>query len=138
MSTVSLQYTKLIGETDMSNEATFGQRVQALRVEKRMGIRELGRALDISAMHISNLEKGKSMPSSDLVEKIAAELQGDLDELLHLADQLDPAVVNVIQSNPYTVPSLLRSAKNLTPEQWAKLQKQVEKMAKANATEGED
>ena len=121
----------------MSNEATFGQRVQALRVEKRMGIRELGRALDISAMHISNLEKGKSMPSSDLVEKIAAELQGDLDELLHLADQLDPAVVNVIQSNPYTVPSLLRSAKNLTPEQWAKLQKQVEKMAKANAIEGE-
>jgi len=138
MSTVSLQYTKLIGETSMSNEATFGQRVQALRVEKRMGIRELGRALDISAMHISNLEKGKSMPSSDLVEKIAAELQGDLDELLHLADQLDPAVVNVIQSNPYTVPSLLRSAKNLTPQQWAKLQKQVEKMAKANATEGED
>ena len=121
----------------MSIEATFGQRVQALRVEKRMGIRELGRALDISAMHISNLEKGKSMPSSDLVERIAAELQGDLDELLHLADQLDPAVVNVIQSNPYTVPSLLRSAKNLTPEQWAKLQKQVEKMAKANATEGE-
>ena len=137
MSTVSLQYTKLIGETSMSNEATFGQRVQALRVEKRMGIRELGRAVDISAMHISNLEKGKSMPSSDLVEKIAAELQGDLDELLHLADQLDPAVVNVIQSNPYTVPSLLRTAKNLTPEQWAKLQKQVEKMAKANATEGE-
>ena len=121
----------------MSNEATFGQRVQALRVEKRMGIRELGRALDISAMHISNLEKGKSMPSSDLVEKIAAELQGDLDELLHLADQLDPAVENVIQSNPYTVPSLLRSAKNLTPQQWAKLQKQVEKMAKANAIEGE-
>ena len=128
----------MIGETDMNNEATFGQRVQALRVEKRMGIRELGRALDISAMHISNLEKGKSMPSSDLVEKIAAELQGDLDELLHLADQLDPAVVNVIQSNPYTGPSLLRTAKNLTPQQWAKLQKQVEKMAKANATEGED
>ena len=128
----------MIGETDMSHEATCGQRVQALRVEKRMGIRELGRALDISAMHISNLEKGKSMPSSDLVEKIAAELKGDLDELLHLADQLDPAVVNVIQSNPYTVPSLLRSAKNLTPQQWAKLQKQVEKMAKANATEGED
>ena len=121
----------------MNNETTFGQRVQALRVEKRMGIRELGRALDISAMHISNLEKGKSMPSSGLVEKIAAELQGDLDELLHLADQLDPAVVNVIQSNPYTVPSLLRSAKNLTPQQWAKLQKQVEKMAKANATEGD-
>ena len=120
----------------MNAEVDFGSRVLMLRTEKRMGIRELGRALGVSAMHISNLEKGKSMPSPELVEKIAQVLEGDLDELLHLADQLDPAVVNVIQSNPYTVPSLLRSAKSLTPEQWAKLQKQVEKMAKLNA--GED
>ena len=117
----------------MNAEVDFGSRVLMLRTEKRMGIRELGRALGVSAMHISNLEKGKSMPSPELVEKISQVLEGDLDELLHLADQLDPAVVNVIQNNPYTVPSLLRSAKSLTPEQWAKLQKQVEKMAKLNA-----
>jgi len=135
MSTVSLQYTKLTSLVglEMNGEVDFGSRVLMLRTDKRMGIRELGRALGVSAMHISNLEKGKSMPSPELVEKIAQVLEGDLDELLHLADQLDPAVVNVIQSNPYTVPSLLRSAKNLTPEQWAKLQKQVEKMAKLNA-----
>ena len=135
MSTVSLQYTKLTSLVglEMNGEVDFGSRVLMLRTDKRMGIRELGRALGVSAMHISNLEKGKSMPSPELVEKIAQVLEGDLDELLHLADQLDPAVVNVIQNNPYTVPSLLRSAKNLTPEQWAKLQKQVEKMAKLNA-----
>ena len=135
MSTVSLQYTRLASLVglEMNGEVDFGSRVLMLRTDKRMGIRELGRALGVSAMHISNLEKGKSMPSPELVEKIAQVLEGDLDELLHLADQLDPAVVNVIQSNPYTVPSLLRSAKNLTPEQWAKLQKQVEKMAKLNA-----
>ena len=135
MSTVSLQYTRLarLVGLEMNDEVDFGSRVLMLRTDKRMGIRELGRALGVSAMHISNLEKGKSMPSPELVEKIAQVLEGDLDELLHLADQLDPAVVNVIQSNPYTVPSLLRSAKNLTPEQWAKLQKQVEKMAKLNA-----
>ena len=135
MSTISLQYTKLTSLVglEMNGEVDFGSRVLMLRTDKRMGIRELGRALGVSAMHISNLEKGKSMPSPELVEKIAQVLEGDLDELLHLADQLDPAVVNVIQSNPYTVPSLLRSAKNLTPEQWAKLQKQVEKMAKLNA-----
>ena len=135
MSTVSLQYTKLTSLVglEMNGEVDFGSRVLMLRTDKRMGIRELGRALGVSAMHISNLEKGKSKPSPELVEKIALVLEGDLDELLHLADQLDPAVVNVIQNNPYTVPSLLRSAKNLTPEQWAKLQKQVEKMAKLNA-----
>ena len=111
---------------------TFGDTLKALRSEKRMGVRELGRAVGISAMHISNLEKGKSMPSAELVEKLAAELEGDLDELLHLADQIDPAVVDVIQSQPQVIPSFLRSAKNLTPEQWEKLQKQVAKMAKEN------
>ena len=111
---------------------TFGDTLKALRSEKRMGVRELGRAVGISAMHISNLEKGKSMPSAELVEKLAAELEGDLDELLHLADQIDPAVVDVIQSQPQDIPSFLRSAKNLTPEQWEKLQKQVARMAKEN------
>ena len=114
---------------------TFGDTMKALRSEKRMGVRELGRAVGISAMHISNLEKGKSMPSAELVEKLAAELEGDLDELLHLADQIDPAVVDVIQSQPQVIPSFLRSAKNLTPEQWEKLQKQVAKMAKENANQ---
>ena len=56
----------------------------------------------------------------------------NVDEMLHLADQIDPEVAGVIQSNPYSAPSLLRTAKSLTPEQWEKLQKQVEKMAKEN------
>ena len=110
------------------SELGFGERVAGLRSDKQMGLRELGRAVDISAMHIANLEKGKSMPSPELVTKLAAVLDGDLDELLHLADQIDPAVVQVIQSNPQSVPSFLRSAKDLTPEQWQTLQKQVDKM----------
>ena len=113
-------------------DQSFGGLLKTLRSEKRMGVRELGRAVGISAMHISNLEKGKSMPSAELVEKLAAELEGDLDQLLNLADQIDPAVVDVIQSNPQVVPSFLRSAKTLTPEQWEKLQKQVMKMAREN------
>jgi len=112
------------------SELGFGETVANLRANKQMGLRELGRAVDISAMHISNLEKGKSMPSPELVTKLAAVLGGDLDELLHLADQIDPAVVDVIQNNPQSVPSFLRSAKDLTPEQWEALQKQVDKMNK--------
>ena len=112
------------------SELGFGEAVASLRANKQMGLRELGRAVDISAMHISNLEKGKSMPSPELVTKLAAVLDGDLDELLHLADQIDPAVVVVIQNNPQSVPSFLRSAKDLTPEQWQALQRQVDKMNK--------
>ena len=109
--------------------ATLADKIKELRAEKRIGIRELGRMVDVSGMHISNLEKGKSAPSPELVRKLAAALETDVDELLHLADLVDPEAVNVIQNNPFAVPAFLRSAKNLTPEQWAELQKQVEKMS---------
>ena len=112
-------------------ETTLGEKISALRAEQRIGLRELGRAVGVTAMHISNLEKGKSMPSPELVQKLAKTLDANLDELLYLADQVDPDVVDVIQSNPYSVPNFLRSAKNLTPEQWEALQKQVDKMAKS-------
>ena len=114
----------------MARKTTFADRLKALRTDKHMGIRELGRAVDVTGMHISNLEKGKSAPSSDLVGKLAEVLDANVDELLYLADQVDPEVVDVIHSNPLTVPTFLRSAKNLTPEQWEKLQKQVDKMNK--------
>ena len=114
----------------MAHKTTFADRLKALRTDKPMGIRELGRAVDVTGMHISHLEKGKSAPSSDLVGKLAEVLDANVDELLYLSDQVDQEVVDVIHSNPLTVPSFLRSAKNLTPEQWSKLQKQVDKMNK--------
>ena len=116
----------------MVKKISFGQRVKELRLDKEIGLRELGRLVDISAMHISNLEKERVMPSSELVTKIAKTLEGDVDELLHLARLIDPEVANVIHENPYHVPNLLRSAKTLTAEQWEKLQKQAERMSKQN------
>ena len=37
-------------------------------------------------------------------------------------------MVDVIHQNPLAIPNFLRSAKNMTPEQWELLQKQVEQM----------
>ena len=112
----------------MSSDTTFAGKLAALRAEQKMGIRELGRAVGVTGMHISNLEKGKSAPSAELVLKLAEALQANADELLYLADQVSPEVVDVIHQNPLAVPNFLRSAKNLTPEQWELLQKQVEQM----------
>ena len=112
----------------MNDRHTFAERLGKLRAERRMGIRELGRAVGVTGMHISNLEKGKSAPSAELVLKLADALDTNADELLYLADQVSPEVVGVIHQNPLTIPNFLRSAKNLTPEQWELLQKQVEQM----------
>ena len=117
------------------NAQKFSQRLKQLRSEANMGVRELGRALDVTGMHISNMEKGKSMPSPELTRKIATVLNTNVDELLKLANQVDPEVIDVIQSNHQAIPSLLRSAKNLTPEQWETLKQQVEEMTGQDSNE---
>ena len=114
----------------MNNKTTFADVLYRLRAEKKMGIRELGRAVGVTGMHISNLEKGKSAASAELVLKLAAALDANADELLYLADQVAPEVVEVIQSNHQAIPNFLRSAKDLSPQQWEQLQKQVDKMTK--------
>lgn len=116
----------------MTDKITLASRLKELRTSKNMGIRELGRAVDVTGMHISNVEKGKSMPSPELIQKIARVLDTNVDELQYLADQVDPEVVDVIHNNPVAVPSFLRSAKNLTPEQWEALKDQVESMEKGD------
>ena len=112
----------------MSLHMTFAEKLSTLRAEQSMGVRELGRSVGVTGMHISNLEKGKSAPSAELVLKLAETLEANVDELLYLADQVSPEVVDVIHQNPLAIPNFLRSAKNLTPEQWELLQKQVEQM----------
>ena len=114
---------------------TFSQRLKQLRSDANMGVRELGRALDVTGMHISNMEKGKSMPSPELTRKIATVLNTNVDELLKLANQVDPEVIDVIRSNHQAIPSLLRSAKNLTAEQWELLKQQVEEMTGQDSNE---
>ena len=108
---------------------TFADYLKDLRTNKRIGVRELGRACDVTGMHISNMEKSKSLPSPELIVKLARALEADVDEMSHRADHIAPEVVGVIQNQPKAVPNFLRSAKNLTPGQWAQLQKQVEAMA---------
>ena len=107
----------------------FAQYLKGLRTEQRIGVRELGREVGVTGMHISNMEKGKSLPSPALIVKLAEALGTDVDEMSHQANQIAPEIVGVIQNQPKAVPNFLRSAKDLTPEQWEMLQKQVDSMA---------
>ena len=115
---------------------SLGKKIKELREEKRISIRELGRRTDVTGMHISNLEKGKVNASPELVSRIAATLESDTDELLHLAGLVDPVVIDVIQKNPIVIPYFLMSAKNLSPEQWQKMQKYLDAMKKFQAHKG--
>ena len=99
-------------------------------------MRGLAKAVDVSPMHISNIEKGFTKGSSELIAKIARALETDVDSLLHIADRVDPEVVEVIQQNPQAVPSFLRSAKNLSADDWEKMQAYLEKLKKGGKSGG--
>ena len=55
-------------------------------------------------------------------------MDADVDEMSYQADHIAPEVVDVIQNQPKAVPNFLRSAKDLTPEQWSVLQQQLDSM----------
>lgn len=58
-----------IDQNDLQKE--IGQKINKLRLEKKLSMRELGEKLGVSHAHISKLEKGINGPSVDLLEKIA-------------------------------------------------------------------
>ena len=109
---------------------SLGETIKALRDEKRLSMRGLAKAVDVTPMHISNIEKGFTTGSAELIAKIARVLETDVDSLLHMADRVDPEVVEVIQQNPQAVPSFLRSAKDLSADDWGKMQTYLEKLKK--------
>ena len=109
---------------------TLGEFIRKLRNNKNIGVREMGRLLDVSGVHISSIEKDKNTPSPELLRKMAIVLGVDVDKLLSKANQVDPEVINVIKKSSTIVPSFLRSAKDLTKEQWAELEKTVQEMTK--------
>jgi len=109
---------------------TLGEYIRKLRNAKNIGVREMGRLLEVSGVHISSIEKDKNTPSPELLRKMAIVLGVDVDKLLSKANQVDPEIINVIKKSSTVVPSFLRSANDLTKEQWAELEKTVQEMTK--------
>ncbi len=61
----------------------FGEKLRTLRRQHGMTLKELATALELTAhSHISELETGKSKPTSDLVIKIARLFKVSTDQLL--------------------------------------------------------
>ena len=104
----------------------LSEKIKALRTAQRLSVRGLAKEVNITAMHISNIENDKANASPELIKKISKALNTDADELLKLSDQVDPDLVKVINEKSDTIPSFLRATKDISPEQWEELNKMVE------------
>lgn len=107
----------------MSGNPAFGQRIRDLREARKrtdpsFSLRKFATAVGISPTFLSKIETGEFDPPK--AEKIItmAELLGiDADELLALAEKVDPELTDIIREKPMAVADFLRTTRGMSAEQ---------------------
>jgi transcriptional regulator with XRE-family HTH domain len=93
----------------MSN--IFGKTLREVRIQARIGLRELSRLIDKSAGYLSDVENGRVPPPSQaVIMDIATALQLDKNALLMAAKKVDPELSDYVIEQPQAA-DFLRLAK---------------------------
>ena len=82
----------------MEAQLTFGEYMRRLRRGLKWNLNTLAEATGISYTHLSRLENDSTLPSADLVAKLAESLDGDLKAMLDMADCLPRTILDRIRS----------------------------------------
>jgi L-glutamine-phosphate cytidylyltransferase len=95
---------------------TFGTYIRELRIDNKIGQRELAQKIGIAASYLNDIEKNKrSAPKLIVIKKLSLILKAELNLLNDLAGNskksLAPDIIEYIEKNPNII-SLIRSLKN--------------------------
>lgn len=82
MTTNQVDVLRKVSKSAYMLHKSLGERLAELRHEAGLSLRELGEKVGASAPHVRDVEIGNRQPSEALVEKMAAALGTDLDDLL--------------------------------------------------------
>lgn len=113
---------------DAESFETFGKILRSLRLDAKMGLRELAARVQISAGYLSDIEQGNvPPPKAEVVLSLALALDADKWALLNVAGKLDPDVSFYLTSKPGAA-DFLRMArdKGFEDDDWDRLRKMVE------------
>lgn len=94
----------------MAGNSLFGKRVRELREAKlrddpKFTLRQFATAVGISPTFLSKVERGEfDPPKADNIIKMAQLLDVDPDELLSLANKVDPELEKIIKEQPTALP----------------------------------
>jgi len=118
----------IIGGIEMSKN-TFGQTIRKLRKEKQLTQKEVAKEVGIDVTYLSKIENGKlDPPAHDKIEKLAKILDVDSDFLITEAGKVPEDITNMIPKNSSKIPKLLRSGKDLSDEDWDRVQEYIDKL----------
>ena len=120
---------KLRKEKAKKNKEEYGLRNFA---EKIIATNNKGEKKEMTHSNLSHIEHGGVWTTREILEQIAAKLDYDIDEMLAIRNEVGSDIEDIIIDQIDSVPQFLRTAKNLTSEEWGNLIKQVNKMKKDN------
>lgn len=107
----------------------FGQRLREKWLEKQITLRKMADMIGVSSTYLSQVEQGRyDPPTADRVADIAKILGEDIDLWIGLADRVPDDMEEIVKEHPKEMPELLRAARGLMPEQFAKLQQTILRM----------
>ena len=112
----------------MSKKA--GEIIRKIRKEKGISLRDLAKKVNVSFVNISYIENGRIETSKEVLRNISKALDYDFDKLLSSTDLIDDDLTKIINKKPNLVPEFLRTAKNLSSEDWKNLINKIKKNEK--------
>ena len=102
----------------MAGNRKFGNRIRSLREAKKkedptFSLRKFAEAVGISPTFLSKVETGEfAPPASERIKRMAELLGVDADELLALANKMDPDLSDIIKDRPKAMADFLRTARD--------------------------
>jgi transcriptional regulator with XRE-family HTH domain len=92
----------------MAKGKDLGGTLRKLREAHGLGIKTVGRELNVSYSYLSKVENGHKSPSTDLVQKLSELYRVDPEEMLAKVAELPPDIQQIIQEKGKEVFDLLR------------------------------
>ena len=106
----------------------FGERLRELRLQQGFSQRKLAKEVGIDFTYLSKIETGKmSPPAQDTIQRLAAVLDADPDELLVLAGRVPDDVKDVVTKSR-ELPAFLREIQDLDEGEIEELKRKAQEI----------
>lgn len=77
----------------MEEQITFGEYIRRRRHSKHWELQDLARESGLSLSHLSRIENDHAIPNPDTAVKLSVALEGDLNQILQLANNLPKEIL---------------------------------------------
>lgn len=119
----------------MTDQTSIGETLRVARIKKGVSLRALATELSITPSYLSDIENDRRIPSEDVLQQLAAQLNLDFDDLMARAGRFGEDAERYLKNQPTAVKLFRRiSESNLNEDQLQKLLREVDDAGKEKDT----